>query len=346
MRNITAYLVAPEKFELYDSEMPAYGPDDVLVSIVRNGICGSDMALFHDPTLGGTLNPTLPIVLGHECSGYIAAVGKNIKHFREGDPVTLEPGVPCGKCKYCMNGRYNICPNVTFMAAPPFKTGSLSKYVVHPANLTFKLHDKMDITEGALIEPLSVGLYASRRAQVGLGSSILILGAGTIGLMTLMSCVAMGAKDITVVDIFESRLNKALTLGATRIINSKNDSVIETVYECTDGYGVDYVFETAGNPVTAAMTASLVSRGGKIIMVGNIHGNVPFDFFTINNKEADILSIFRYKNIYPMAIDAVAEGKIPVLDMVTRTFDFEHAEEAFKCALYEKNTNLKVMITD
>ena len=339
MKNITAFLTGPEKIELRETPMPTVGEDDVLVKVARNGICGSDLNLFHDPS-----EWPLPIVLGHECSGYVADVGKNVHHVKEGDAVALEPGVPCGQCKYCLSGRYNICPDVIFMAAPPFATGSLCTYVAHPGIWTFRLEEGMDIVQGALMEPLSVGMYAATKAGAGLGQRIAILGCGCIGMMTLMVCRSMGASDITMVDIYDSRLESAAALGATHVINSRRVDAKAGIVDYTQGEGCDMVFETAGSPVTAALTTSIVARGGKIVMVGNIHGKVPFDFLEINNKEADVLSIFRYRNMYPMLIQAVSEKKIPVMDIMSRTFDFEHCQEAFHCAHHEKEKNLKIMI--
>ncbi|WP_270395356.1 NAD(P)-dependent alcohol dehydrogenase [Mediterraneibacter massiliensis] len=344
MVNQTAYLTEPEKFEIRESPMPVCGDDEVLVQIKHVGICGSDVMFYQEPTLGGALDVELPIVLGHECAGIIVETGKNVKHLAKGDKVALEPGIPCGKCEYCLSGQYNLCPEVNFMAAPPWKSAALHKYVSHPAAFAFKLPDTMDTIEGAMIEPLAVGVHAANRAQVQPGKSILILGAGCIGLMTLLACRGRGATDITVVDLFENRLEKALELGASRVINAKEKNVIEEIDRMTNKQGMHIVFETAGNKITAQQVPYLVKAGGKAVMVGNVHGNPEMDLFAMNNKEADILSVFRYRNIYPMAIEGVASGNIPVKKVATNFFTFDQVNEAFACALKEKQTALKVVI--
>lgn len=344
MKNQTAYLVEPGKFEIKDTPMPVCGDDDVVVEIKHMGICGSDVMFYQDPTVGGELDTKLPVVLGHECAGKVIEIGKNVKKFVVGDMVALEPGVPCGKCEYCLSGKYNLCPDVDFMAAPPWKSGALHRYLRHPAAFTFKLPDNMDTIEGAMIEPLAVGVHAAGRAAVEPGQSVLILGAGCIGLMTLLACKNRGVSDITVVDLFENRLEKALELGAARVINGKETDTIQEVGRLTDGKGMDVIFETAGSGATAKQIPYLVKAGGKAVLVGNVHGATPMELFEMNNKEADILTVFRYRNIFPVAIAGVAAGNIPVKKVASDFFTFEQVNEAFECALKEKQTALKVVI--
>lgn len=344
MKNQTAWLVEPLKFEIRDSEMPVCGDDDVLVEIKHMGICGSDVMFYEDPTVGGVLDVKLPIVLGHECAGKVVGVGRNVKKIAIGDNVALEPGVPCGKCGFCLSGRYNLCKDVVFMAAPPWKTGALHRYVTHPETFTFKLPENVSTIEGAMIEPLAVGIHASNRAQVEPGKSVLILGSGCIGLMTLLACQSRGATNITVVDLFDNRLQKAKELGAAHVINGRESDTIAEAMRLTEGAGYDFVFETAGSKYTAQQIPALVKTGGKAVMVGNVHGKPEMDFFTMNNKEADILSVFRYRNIYPSAIESVAAGRIPVQKVATDYFRFDQVNEAFACALHQKQTALKVVI--
>ena len=343
MENRTAYLVAPETFEVRDSSMPQVGDDDVLVEIKHVGVCGSDVSCYHNP-FGGRRKIELPIVLGHECAGVVIETGKNVKNLKPGDNVALEPGIPCYHCDLCLSGRYNLCRDVIFMAAYPYKTAALHRYVTHPQSFTFKLPDNMSTVEGSMVEPLAVGVHAAARANAQPGNSVIILGVGTIGLTTLLACRARGITNITVVDIFDNRLEFAAKMGATRTINSANEDVVAKVMEDTDGLGIDLVFETAGNTQTAAMTSDLVKFGGKVIMVGNIHGKTPYDFMIMNRKEADILSVFRYRNIYPAVIELISGGIMPVKEMVTATYPFEQVGEAFDKALNDKQNQIKVII--
>ncbi len=345
MKNQTAYLDDIRTINIRDSEMPVVGADDVLVKISHVTICGSDAHFFEDPTFGGMIqNPKLPIVLGHECGGIIEEVGKNVTHLKVGDKVAIEPGAGCGVCSYCLEGHYNLCRKMDFMAAPPFTRWALSRYVSHPAKMVFPLPDNMDTVEGALMEPLCVGMHAIKRSGASLGMKAVVLGTGCIGLMAIASLKAMGVQDIIVVDLYDLRLEFAKKMGATVLINASKENVIEKVLSITDGLGANIVVEAAGNSKTASMTVDLVRPGGKIVMVGNIHGDTPFRFMAANDKEADVISVFRYVNMYPTAIKAVSSGVISVKDMITKTFPFEKTQEAFICASDERDKVMKIAI--
>ncbi|EEQ59845.1 putative chlorophyll synthesis pathway protein BchC [Clostridiales bacterium 1_7_47FAA] len=337
MVNKVAYLTKPKVFEICEEEPPELSDDEVLVEIKHVGICGSDLLFYNDPTVGGELDTKLPIILGHECAGIVVKIGSNVQSIQVGDKVALEPGISCGKCSYCLEGRYNLCEKVNFMAAPPFKAGALKRYVSHPASFTYKLPDHMTTMEGALIEPLAVGIHASDRGMAAPGKSVLIMGAGCIGLMTLMACVAKGVTDITVTDLFDNRLEMAMKLGASKVINGSRE-------EITSSSRYDIIFETAGSSSTVAMTPNLIRRGGKLVMVGNVHTNVLYDFNTLNQKEADIISVFRYANIYHQAIQLVAGGRIPVREVVSNIYPFNEVNQAFDFAFNKKMASLKVVL--
>lgn len=345
MKNQTAFLTDTWTIELRDTDMPLLQDDDVLIRISHVTICGSDASFFKDASYGGAFEPSiLPIVLGHECAGYVEKTGKNVQHVKQGDRVAIEPGNGCGHCKYCLEGRYNLCRDMNFMAAAPFKRGALSRYVAHPSSMVFKLPENMDTLEGALIEPLAVGLHAVNRSGAKLGNTAVVMGCGCIGLMTISALKAMGVDEIIATDLYANRLENAMAKGAKYSINASKENLIEKVSQYTKGNGADFVFETAGNTKTAAQTIDLVAPGGKIVMVGNIHGETPFRFLKANDNEVDIISVFRYVNIYPMAIEAVSNGRIETRDMISRVFSFEQTQQAFECAVNEKDNVIKVAI--
>lgn len=343
MKNQAMVMTDVRTFELQDAPMPRVGPEEVGVQVMDVGICGSDMH-FYEGHAFHIFPDSLPFVLGHECAGIVYEVGENVKNLKVGDRVTLEPGVPCGKCEFCESGRYNLCPDVRFMATPPYE-GALKRYVSHPAHKTYKMPDNMSFVEGALIEPLSVGIHAANRGEVKNGMSVAILGGGCIGLCTLLAAKAFGATRIIVSDIFDNRLDKAKELGATGVVNSKNTDAVQAILDMTDGIGVDVVFETAGIPATAAQTSHIVRRGGTVVMVGNIFDDVPYSFRNIYKKEAQVRSVFRYCNTYPMAIEAVASGRIDVASIVTARLPFEKAQEAFDLSVDDKQNCIKTVIT-
>lgn len=237
-----------------------------------------------------------------------------------------------------------MCPDVKFLATPPYH-GSLVRYLAYPENMCFKLPDSVSTVEGALVEPLAVGLQAVRQGNVHLGQRIVILGGGTIGLMTLLAAKAYGASSIYVVDILEKRLELAASLGAIPVNASERSTVNRLLLE-TDGSGFDVVFETAGNVTTIRETPYLVKRGGTIVLVGLAAQNeIHFDFMQIMAKEIQIQSVFRYCNLYPAAISAISSGQIQVKDLLSRTFPFSESAEAFRFAQENKKDVIKVMIT-
>lgn len=332
-----------DKMEIRDIEMPEAGAKEVLVELEYVGICGSDVHYFHDGRCGD-YKVEGDFMLGHECAGTVIALGEGVEHLKVGDKVALEPGITCGQCEFCKTGRYNLCPDVQFLATPPVQ-GCYENYIAFPENMCFKLPDNISTKEGALVEPLSVGMHAANQGDVKLGDSVVILGAGCIGLVTLLACKAHGATDITVVDVIPKRLDYALKLGATRVINGREADAVGEVDKLTDGAGVDKVFETAGSPITIQQTPYMVKNGGTIVLVGiSAKEKIEYNFAKIMAKEARIESVFRYRNIYPQAIAAIADGIIDVSGIVTHEFDFDDIQEAFDCAINNKDDVVKAVI--
>lgn len=307
-------------------------------------ICGSDMHFFQNGAIGTRKAPP-DFILGHESAGTVIEVGKDVTTLKVGDRVALEPGVPCGKCQYCKSGKYNLCPDVHFLAAAkPPTNGALRNYFAYPAEWCFKLPDNVSTMEGTMLEPLSVGMHAAGRGGAELGKTALIIGVGTIGYMTMLACKAMGVSKIIVSDALENRLALALQHGADYAINVKNEDAVEKVMEYTDGEGCDIVFETAGSPVTLASTWKYVKTAGVIVNVGNASGEIPFVFGELARKEVDIRSVWRYRNIYPIAIEAVRTGKIDLKHIEPAMFPFEKSQEAFEYAFEHRSEVLKTII--
>lgn len=307
------------------------------------GICGSDLHYYEYGRIGGLMVKE-PIILGHECAGEVVKIGKDVTNVKIGDLVALEPGYACGKCEYCKKGEYNLCAAIVFMATPPHN-GALAEYVCYPADMAFKLPDSMDTVDGALIEPLSVGFHAANQANATIGQSALILGCGPIGLATLLAIKARGITEIYVADLIQSRLDLATKLGASGTILSGLADLQEEVMKRTREKGVDLVFETAGSVFTTQQTVNLVKRGGTIVLIGMVpDSNVQFDFCELIFKEITIKTVFRYRHVYPKAIQAVASGLIDPKPLVSHRFKFYQTKEAFDFCLENKSTVVKVMI--
>jgi len=342
MQNKAFFMTDLNKMEMREIEMPKIKDTEVLIKLEYVGICGSDVHYLEHGKIGDFVVEG-DFILGHECAGTVVEVGKNVKTLKVGDKVALEPGQTCGQCEFCKTGKYNLCPDVEFLATPPYH-GCLENYIAYPENMAFKLPDHITTKEGALIEPLAVGMHAAAQGNVKLGDSVVILGAGCIGLVTLLACKAYGATDITVVDVLQKRLDYAMRLGATRVINASNEDTIEA-YSKINPKGADVVIETAGSKVTIQQTACLVKTGGTVVLVGMAPEDIiEYNFAKILAKEAEIKSVFRYRNIYPTAIQAVAQGLIDVSGIVTHEFDFELTPEAFQYVINNKQDVVKAVI--
>lgn len=334
MKNSEAILVTPKHFEIQECPMPEPKDNEILMKVEYVGMCGSDIHGFEFGPFIPPKDPNQKIGLGHEVAGEVVKVGAKVTKFKPGDKVLIEPGVPDDSCEYYREGRYNICPAVDFMATQPNYKGALCQYMTHPEEWTYHVPEGMTTMEAALVEPAAVGMHAAILGEARLGKSIVILGAGTIGLMVLQACLSLGATDITVVDVMQKRLDLALKLGAKRVINGKEQNTVEVLRseELYGDHGVELVFECAGAVFTAQQAVEIVSRGGKIMMVGTQSNPVPINFLKIN-REVTIQTSFRYCNNYPQTIEAIATGKFNVKDMVTHVYDYKDVQKAFEEAI-------------
>lgn len=340
-----AFMNGLDNMVIKEVPMPEVGEKQVLVQLEYVGICGSDVHYYHHGVCGPyKVNLEEDFMLGHECAGTVVEVGAGVENLKVGDKVALEPGITCGQCEHCKAGRYNLCPDVVFLATPPVQ-GCYEEYIAFPENMCFKLPEHMSTKEGSLIEPLAVGFHAASQGDVQPGDTVVILGAGCIGLVTLLACKARGAGTIIISDLVDARLEKAKELGATYVLNGGEVDVLAEIAKITGGKGANKVFETAGSPFTIAQTPHIVSKGGTITLVGLAAvEEINFNFAQIMDKEAEIKSVFRYRNIYPKAIAAVASGAIDVSGIVTHEYDLEHIQDAFQEAVNNKTDLVKAVI--
>ena len=327
MSNKTFYMTELEKLVVGEAPMPKMGPDDVVIQMKSVGVCGSDLHYYRTGSIGNFI-VEFPFVLGHEAAGVIVDVGENVKNLKKGDRVCMEPGVPCMKCEECLTGHYNLCKDVRFWATPPYD-GVLCEYVAHPAAFTFKIPDNMSFTEGALVEPLAIGLHACNMGGVKLGQTVAIVGAGCIGLVTLLAAKAYGATKIIVGDVLDKRLAKAAELGAITV-NTKEADFAQKVLEMTEGRGADVCIDCAGFTPTVDACLTAAKPAGTVIIVGMGEDRVNgFNTGIMSTKELTVKSIFRYRNLYPTAINAIADGRIDVESIVSHRFSFDDTINAF-----------------
>jgi L-iditol 2-dehydrogenase len=343
MENKAVFMHGTNEMIWKDLPMPVVGEKDVLVKVDSVGICGSDVHYYQHGRIGDFVVEG-DFILGHECAGEVVQVGSSVKNLVIGDRVALEPGKTCGKCQFCKDGRYNLCPDVEFFATPPYH-GVFTNYVTHPEDMCFKLPENVSNVEGALVEPLAVGLHATSIGEVKLGDTVVIFGTGCIGLVTLLASKARGASNIIVIDVLANRLKTATRLGATHVINAREVDVVKTIEALTDGKGANVVIDTAGAEVTVKQTVDVVKRGGIIVLVGMTpKDEVSFNFMKLMGKEGQVKTIFRYRNLYPVAINAIASGAINVKDIVSHEFDFENTKEAFDFVVNNAKDVVKAVI--
>ena len=323
--------------------IPTPKEDEVLVKLEYVGICGSDMHYYETGAIGDfVVEP--PFVLGHEPGGTVVEVGSKVTHLKVGDRVALEPGKTCGHCRYCREGKYNLCPDVVFFATPPVD-GVFQEYVAHEADLCFKLPDNVSTLEGALIEPLAVGFHAAIQGDAHLGQKAVVMGAGCIGLVSMMALKARGVQEVYVVDVMDKRLEKAMELGATAVINGKKEDVVVRLNELTGGMGTDLAIDTAGSEFTVRQAIMAAAKGSTIVLVGYSRTgemNMPTDF--ILNKELTLKSVFRYRHIYPIAIEAVASGKVNLKGIVSNIFPLSDIQNAMDESIRNKADIVKSVI--
>ena len=323
--------------------IPAPRADEVLVKLEYVGICGSDMHYYETGAIGDyVVKP--PFVLGHEPGGTVVEVGSNVTHLKVGDRVALEPGKTCGHCEFCRQGKYNLCPDVVFFATPPVD-GVFQEYVAHEAALCFKLPENVSTLEGALIEPLAVGFHAANQGGAHAGQTAVVMGAGCIGLVSMMALKAEGVSRVYVVDVMPKRLEKALELGADGVINGKDEDAVEAVRKLTGGAGCDLVIETAGTEITTRQAIHMAKKGAAIVLVGySKTGEITLPMSLALDKELTFKTVFRYRHIYPMAIDAVAAGKVNLKGIVTDIFDFDDIQNAMDRSVADKASIVKAVV--
>lgn len=300
--------------------VPTIDDDQVLVQVAAVGVCGSDVHYYEHGRIGPYIVDH-PLILGHELSGRIIAVGAKVNPSRIGERVAVEPQRSCRVCDQCKHGRYNLCPNIEFYATPPID-GAFTEYVTIQADFAFPIPDNVSDEAAALMEPLSVGIWACQRAGIRPGSRVLIAGAGPIGIIAAQTARAFGATEIYITDISPDRLAFALEHGATHALDARTDTV--------EGLDVDAFIDASGAPQAVRSGIKAVGPAGRVILVGLGADDVELPVSFIQNREIWLSGVFRYANTWPLAIQLVADGKVNLDVLVTGHFGLSEAEAALQ----------------
>ncbi|KMZ69199.1 Sorbitol dehydrogenase [Zostera marina] len=344
--NMAAWLMSVNILKIQPFKLPSLSPHDARIRMKAVGICGSNVHYLKTMRCGDFVVEE-PMVIGHECAGIIEEIGSEVKHLVPGDRVALEPGICCWRCDLCKSGSYNLCPEMKSFSTPP-SHGSLANQIVHPADLCFKLPDNVSLEEGAMCEPLSVGIYACRRANVGPDTRVLIFGAGPIGLVTMLAARAFGVPRIILVDVDDFRLSLGKSLGADHTIKVSTciqdaDEEVIQIKKAMDA-DIDVCFDCVGYSKTMATALSATRAGGKVCLVGMGHNEMNLRLVSAALREIDVIGVFRYKNTWPICLDLLSSGKIDVKPLITHRFGFsqEEIEKAFKISA-DGSSSIKVM---
>ena len=338
------YLESKGKLSVRDyTEEKILGDDDVEIAIKKVGICGSDVHYYTHGRIGSYI-VNEPMVLGHEAAGIVTRIGQSVSDLKVGDQVCMEPGIPDFKSKATLRGFYNLDPKLTFWATPPVH-GCLRESVIHPASLTFKLPESVSLEEGAMIEPLAIGMQVAMKAAFKPGDVALVFGSGTIGIMCAISAMAGGCSKVIITDIIDKKLEVAKKFEGLLPVNSATTNLRSFVAEHTRDWGADVVIEASGSDKLYPSIIDYCCLAGKIVIAG-IPGNpVPIDISEMLKKEVNILAINRYCNVYERAINFVASGKINIKQLIGRTFPFSESIAAYEYVEKGGNGEVKVQIS-
>jgi len=334
MKQRASVLSASQTITLEEREVPTPAPHEVLVEIKSVGICGSDIHYFEHGRIGSFIVDG-PLILGHEASGQIVAVGDAVTDIAPGTRVALEPGVPCKECVQCTAGRYNLCPDVIFFATPPVD-GTFTQFVALDRAFVHPVPDHVSYDAAALMEPLSVGIWANRKAETGEGSRVLIAGAGPIGIVCALVARSLGAATIVITDTNAARRQTAADMGFT---------ALDPITDDLSAHGLfDAFVECSGAPQAIMQGIRAVAPAGRVVLVGmSPSGTIEVPLDVIQGRELWLTGTFRYAHTYPTAVELVSSGAIDLDALVSVTFTLDEVADAL--SYYKKDpTAMKVVV--
>ncbi|KAF5303277.1 hypothetical protein FQA39_LY10016 [Lamprigera yunnana] len=341
MDNLAAVFYGVNDLRLEQTPIPTPKDDEVLLKMEAVGICGTDLHVLNQGTIGSYIVET-PLVMGHEGSATIEKIGKNVKHLKLGDRVAIEPLVGCRRCNYCRSGRYNLCPKVERVSS-----GRLVRHYVHDSDTCFKLPEHVTLEEGALLEPLSVSVHACKRGAISFGDNVLVLGAGPIGLLALQVAKAFGASKVVITDIVQWKLDVAKSLGADYAVLGKvDDSEDDIVKKIVDVLGTNPTksIDCVGIERTTRVAIKATISGGMVVLVGVGDDEIKIPSTDMLLREIDIRGVMGYANDYPTSIELVASGKVNVKSLITHHFKIEDIHKAFHVAKNGEGNPIKILI--
>lgn len=327
-----------------DLELPPVAPDEVLVQVAACGICGSDVHGYD----GASGRRIPPIVMGHEAAGVVAAVGNQVRGFQPGDRVTFDSTVYCGVCEFCRRGEVNLCDDrqvVGVSCGDYRRSGAFAEYVAVPERILYRLPEGLSFVQAAMLEAVAVALHAVRISELQGGETVLVIGAGMIGLLLLQAARASGCSRILVADIDATRLKLAASLGADKTLEQSGEELVKEIVALTAGRGVDLVLEAVGRGDTVDAAIDCVRKGGKVTLVGNIAREVALPLQKVVTRQIRLQGSCASAGEYPQAMELIAAGKIKVDPLITAVAPLSDGPQWFE-RLHGREPNLMKIVLD
>ncbi len=330
------------RFSYEDVPTPAPGPDEVLVAVKACGICGSDVHGMDGST--GRRRP--PIIMGHEAAGVITAAGAGVNQWKPGERVTFDSTIYCGECEYCRRGEINLCDNrrVLGVSCEDYRRhGAFAEFAVVPQRILYRLPEDLNFEQAALVEPFAIALHAVRRSPPGLNDTVVVVGAGMIGLALVQALSQAGCGKLIVVDVAADRLALAAKLGATDTIHSTGANPLEQIGQLTRGRGADVAFEAVGLPATVDLALRCSRKGGAVTLVGNVAPKIEFPLQIAVTRELTIYGSCASRGEYPACLDMLARGALRAEPLLTAVAPLADGASWF-VRLYRKEAGLLKVI--
>lgn len=332
-------MTAPGEIIFREIENPIPAAGEVVVKIMRIGVCGSDIHVWH----GKHPFTSYPVTQGHEVSGEITALGEGVTGLSVGQKVTIQPQVVCGKCYPCRHGKYNLCEELKVMGFQT--TGVASEYFAVDAAKVTPLPESMSFDEGAMIEPLAVAVHAVRKFGDMQGVRVAVLGAGPIGILVAQAAKGMGAESVLITDVSDVRLEKAKECGVDFCVNTKSVNFGAALVDAFGPDKADVIYDCAGNDVTMGQAIQYARKGSTIILVAVFAGLAKVDLAVLNDHELDLNTTMMYRNEdYLEAIELVRAEKVHLKPLISKHFAFCDYAEAYRYIDANRETTMKVLI--
>ncbi len=336
-KNRLGRVVEPYKVDFIERDVPPIKDDEVLIEIKACAICGSDLHIFK----GKHPSAPLPVTIGHELSGVVLETGGSVTKVKRGDRVTVEPCIVCGKCPACRQGNYSFCETISFTYRNG--DGAMANYIVIKEPYVYTLPDRLSFEEGSLIEPLAVATHAVRRADIKLGETVAVIGAGAIGLLVTALCRQCGASDIVVCDASAERLKAAVDFGATETVLVPSDNIVDFIAKYTDGRGVDKSFECVGRDETFVQAMTVLKKNGLATIIGIFEQpqiSIPAARFITH--EIRVQGAQGYCFDFPVALKA--SENIDLKRLITHEFPLDELQQALEACLDRNSGAIKVIV--